>query len=447
MQEIQTVEPFELPSGFLLGTATASLQIEGGDTNNSWYRWSESGHIRDGSHCRVACDHWNRVDEDVRLMTAIGANAYRMSLEWSRIEPEEGRFESAALEHYRREVEQLIASGIRPMITLHHFSNPLWFEDDGAWMNSEAPARFLRYVRKVLAVLGDQVADWITINEPNVYLIMGYVFGDWPPGETDVGSVFRGARIMSRAHALAYLAIHEEREAAGYSDTRVGVAHHLRVYDPAGGPLDRLSTGILKRLSQDIFVEAMTTGKSKFPVGRLDLPSQRGANGLLSDFLGINYYSRDTVRFSLKPSDGFAVRSTPDGAPVNDLGWEIYPAGLYRVIRQYWQRYRLPVMITENGTCDAVDRLRPRYLADHLAQVVRAQNEGIPVPAYFHWSLMDNFEWIEGTSARFGLYEVDFQTQKRTMRESGRLFAEIADSGSLTGEMIDRFDLRRAYSD
>lgn len=169
------MKPITFPPSFRFGTATASLQIEGGNTNNSWFRWAQEGHIRDGSNPVRACDHWNRIDEDVRLMKGISMNAYRLSLEWARIEPAEGAFDSEAVARYRHELELLKQAGIEPLVTLHHFSNPLWLEDDGGWTNEKVIARFERYVSHVVEVFGDLVNDWVTINEPNVYLIHGYL--------------------------------------------------------------------------------------------------------------------------------------------------------------------------------------------------------------------------------------------------------------------------------
>jgi len=171
------MEPFALPEDFLLGTATASLQIEGGDRNNSWYRWVQTGHVKDGSSCIVADDHWNRVSEDIELMKQLHQQTYRMSLEWSRIEPARGQFNKDAIQHYRRELQQLTSAGIRPLVTLHHFSNPLWLEDAGAWTNPDVISLFERYTAYVVENLGDLVSDWCTINEPNVYLASGYVLG------------------------------------------------------------------------------------------------------------------------------------------------------------------------------------------------------------------------------------------------------------------------------
>ncbi|TVR63341.1 MAG: glycosyl hydrolase family protein [Spirochaetaceae bacterium] len=422
-------DSIRFPDGFLFGTATASLQIEGGDKNNSWYRWCESGRIKDGSHCIRACDHWNRVEQDIALMRELNQQTYRMSLEWSRIEPSRGIFDDAVLSRYRSEIEKIIAAGIVPLVTLHHFSNPLWFEDSGGWTVPDAAQDFLRYTRRVVEALGDIVSDWVTINEPSVYLIQGYVFGDWPPGETSIPKVLRGARIMARAHILAYRAIHEIRSRSGFTDTMVGLAHHLRIYDSAGGVLSRWVAKLYYHLTQNMFVEATTTGRFVFPLSGEELPEREQYlpdHGYFSDFLGVNYYTRDMIRFVFSPRLMFGRREVTAGAPVNDLGWEVYPEGLSRIVRMYAARYKLPIYITENGTCDRADTFRTEYITDHLAELHTLIAEGFDIRRYYHWSLLDNFEWVEGESARFGLVAVDFTTQNRTVRESGRLYARIA---------------------
>jgi beta-glucosidase len=300
-----------------------------------------------------------------------------MSLEWARIEPEEGRFDEEAIGRYRREIALMTGRGIRPMVTLHHFSNPLWLEDAGGWENPRTVDRYLRYVERAVDALGDLVADWVTINEPSGYLVMGYVFGEWPPGKRKLAAALRAARNMVRAHAEAYHVIHETRtrvldgapaavgatgdtgfgaagvvgsgappdtdagsgaggsEPGGPSPTRVGVAHHLRLFEPArrANPLDHLAAAVFRRLNQDIFVHAMDEGALRRPLGgwpfaRVDLPKARGPAGYLSDFFGINYYSRDLVRFAPGSAPLAARREVRPGSQTNDLGWEIYPEGL-----------------------------------------------------------------------------------------------------------------------
>lgn len=441
-------EPFQLPDYFLFGTATAALQIEGGDRGNTWYRWAEEGRIKDGSHCIVAADHWNRVDEDISLMHGLNVQVYRMGVEWSRIEPEPGRFEEQAIEHYRYELEKLHEIGIRPMVTLHHFSHPIWFEDTGGWDRDDAPEIFARYVRHVADALGDLAPDWITINEPNVFLVQGYLFGEWPPGEKSIAKYLGVGRTMIAAHHRAYAELHRSAKKHG-RECNVGAAHHIRVFDPLrpNHLLDRFVTGLYRSEFQWLFVNGMTDGKLAFPVTpdknyREALDAARAEapeHGQLSDFIAVNYYSRDMLSFTPNPSLAFGRVHTHPGSETNDLGWEIYPKGLLRVLRDVGSRYPLPIYITENGTCDAADSFRARFIYDHLKAVSAAIGEGIDVRRYYHWSLLDNFEWLEGLSIRFGLIHVDYETQERTIRRSAEFYAEIARTGSVTKEMIERY--------
>lgn len=432
------MQPFSLPDNFLFGTATASLQIEGGDRNNNWYRWTQQkGRIADGTDCSVAADHWNRVAGDTRIMKGLGVNAYRLSLEWSRIEPSEGTFDTEAIDHYRDEITRLKKAGIEPMVTLHHFTNPLWFEDSGGWTDDSAVARFERYTEQAVRALGDLVSTWITINEPNVYLMFGYVAGTWPPGEKNIARYIRGARIMIRAHIAAYRKIHEIRKSMGHSDTQVGVAHHLRIFDPMHGTAgEKLACFLQDRLFHEIFITGMAGGRYILPLGT----GHPMGEGPFQDFFGINYYSREMVRFNLRrPDQMFGDISTKEGAPVNDLGWEIYPEGLYRFCEKYYRRFRIPIYITENGTPDAKDRFRARYIYDHLYQVKLLIDDGVDVRGYYHWSFIDNFEWAEGLEPRFGLVAVNYKNQKRTVRKSGAFYADICKHKGVTEAMIRKY--------
>lgn len=391
----------------LLGTASSGLQIEGGETNSSWHEWARLGHVADGSHPGRANDHWNRVEEDTALLRELKVQTHRLGIEWARIEPREGRFDGSALAHYRDEIHRLRSAGIVPLVTLHHFANPLWLEHDGAWIAPSIVRRFTRYVRYVVAGLGDLVEDWVTINEPNVYLLQGYVFGAWPPGSVSIAKYFTGLRMMARAHRAAYVVIHA-LSSEHNRPARVGIAHHLRVFDAQGSGLVRALTVPIARLTallaQGLFVRTMTRR--------------------CSDFLGINYYTRDIV--------GLRGRSVAKGRPTNDLGWEIYPAGLARVVRPLYRRYRLPVWITENGTADSDDAFREEFIRRHLLVLARLRDQGIPVERYYHWSLTDNFEWAEGELARFGLIRVDYETQSRSFRRSARYFARVCSGEPLT---------------
>ncbi len=441
------LKPFTLPEGLLLGTATAATQIEGGNVDHSWSRWARDGHTVDGSLCSPADDHWERVDEDVRLLAELRCSVYRMSVEWARIEPAPGQFDEEALHHYRAEIESLRAAGIEPLVTLHHFTDPIWFESSGGWLGVDSPAIFGRFVRKVVESLGDLVSEWVVINEPNVYALYGHLLGEWPPGHGALGEYLRCARNMIRAHRRCYLLIHEIRSAKGFTDTMVGSSIHFRVFHPAGkGLLDRFAAGAFSYFFHHAFVVGVIRGRFTLPLKRIAVRELRSrdrarARGRkrYSDFIGVNYYSRELVKFGLGGDLLVGTRTVQPGLARNDLGWEVYPQGLKEVAAGVYRKYQLPVYITENGTCDSEDRFRPRYIYEHLSAVRELVDEGVDVRRYYHWSLLDNFEWAEGLSARFGLVEVDFETQKRRIRPSGRLFARIAADRGMTDSCLADF--------
>ena len=424
-------KPFKLPENFLMGSATAATQIEGGDRNNNWYDWCEKGKIIDGTSCIRANDHWNRVEEDIGLMKSLNHEIYRMGLEWSRIEPANGKFDPDSIAHYRDEIESLIRSGIKPLVTLHHFTHPLWFCEEGEFETEKAIGYFERYTRYVVEQLGDLVSEYITINEPNVCTANGYFLGLWPPGKKDLRLAMKVYKNMTLCHIVAYKAIHEIRKSRGFEGTTmVGVANHLRVFEPySRNPLDFLAAKAMEYLFQDVIIKSMTSGQLGIPVG-LGAPMGKGK---FYDFIGINYYTRSAVRFK-----GFQDDYMP-GTPRNDLGWEIYPRGLYALCKKFYGMYKAPIWITENGTCDNTDSFRSEYIYQHLYEISKLCEEGIPVERYYHWTLMDNFEWLEGESARFGLIHVDYDNQRRTIKKSGEFYGEICLNNGVTGEMISRY--------
>lgn len=429
---------YELGKDFLMGTATAALQIEGGDDNNNWYRWCEQGKIKDGSHCLRANDHYNRVEEDIAMMKAMHNDTYRLGIEWSRIEPQPGQWNQAGLDHYRQELSSLRSVGITPLVTLHHFSHPLWFEDLGGWESPKSPELFHRFTRIVVENLGDLVQDWITINEPNVYAMGSFLTGEWPPGKKSIPSYFRVLRNMIKGHILAYKEIHAVRKNKGFpGETKVGVANHIRVFDAQDNALARQAARRLDYLFHTMVITGMVEGKICFPMGTGSYPYGKG---FYMDFFGLNYYSRDIVAFSLKnPGMLFAELKTDPNLPKNDLGWDIYPEGIYRICKEYHAKYNVPIYITENGICDADDDQRPHYIYHHLGQVAKLRQEGVPVERYYHWTLMDNFEWVEGESAPFGLIHCNFETQARSIRRSGELYGEICKEKAVTPEMVEKY--------
>lgn len=414
-------------NGMKLGVATAATQIEGGDENNSWADWARRGGIKDGSSPVRACGHWERVEEDASLMAELGIREYRLGLEWSRIEPKRGIFDPEAMEHYRREIISLLDRGITPLVTLHHFTNPLWFENAGAFESEGCVVPFREYVNYVLNSIGDLVSDYITINEPNVYAANGYLFGEWPPGKKDARLALRVMKNMALCHYAAYDEIHTVRQELGAAGkTRVGVAQHMRVFDPLRrfNPVDRIAARIYERVFQTALTDSMSFGRLRLPLG-LGVPVKRKR---YYEFIGINYYSRFAVK-------GTKLVNFP-GRPENDLGWEIYPEGLTRLIRKCARRYKAPVFITENGTCDRADAFRARYIRDHLAA---AAASGANVEKYFYWTFTDNFEWAEGETAPFGLVRCEFKTGERTVRASGRFYAGIIRENAVTDALQKEF--------
>lgn len=413
---------FKLGKDFLLGTATASTQIEGGDTKNTWYRWCEQGHISDNSSTITACDHWNRVEEDIQLLKSLNVQTYRMSLEWSRIEPEAGNFSRKALNHYRDEIQLLLSNKINPLVTLHHFSEPQWFQDMGGWLKSENGGLFVEYVRYVVENLGDLVCEWVTFNEPNAYVLFGYETGIFPPGVKNLREANNVKTELIRTHVTVYDMIHSIREKNGFKgNTMVGAAMHIRIFDGltfAGRWLAEAADYYFNEL----FMAGITEGKLKFP---LPHRGHKIKKGIYADFLGLNYYTRNTVEFAWDPRIYFHKFISDMGKYKTDMGWDIYPEGILKICKKYYGRYRLPIYITENGISDRNDDRRPDFIIDHLKYIAMAIDEGIPVQRYYHWTLMDNFEWLEGQTANFGLFHNNFDTQERTPRGSASLFARI----------------------
>jgi beta-glucosidase len=418
---------FRFPQTFLWGAATSAHQVEGGNTNNDWSAWEDEGRVLVSAG--AACDHYHRFRDDFDLARGLGHNAHRFSLEWSRIEPEEGRFSDDGLQHYQDVIEALHARGIEPVVTVHHYTLPRWLAAKGGWECADVERCFMRYVERVVSAYADRVRWWVTLNEPVVQVFKGWLIGQWPPGRIgDYPRALQVIRRMLRAHVLAYHAIHQRRP-----DAMVSVAKHCLAFTPnhPRNPFDRLSTWFRDFLFNNLFIEALHTG-------RLALPGQffeRLPFGNTLDFIGMNYYTRDFVRntgFSLPGFVGLSgtLENEHRIGKRNDLGWEVYPEGLGHFLQRF-RRYKLPLLITENGipTSDEDDRWGFIYM--HLWQVMRAMADGVPVLGYLYWSLLDNYEWVDGFNAKFGLIGVRFASQDRIVRPSGRWLAQVIENRSL----------------
>ena len=424
------------PAGFLWGAATAAHQVEGANTNNNWHAWEQAGRVYRGQQAGTACDWWGgRYIEDFDRAAALHHNAHRFSVEWSRIEPTPGEFDSAALDHYAAMLDALAARGMTPVVTLHHFSNPLWLEELGGWTNPAAVEHFARFVREVVAALGDQVTLWCTINEPMVYATQSYLLGHFPPGERSQGVTVRVAENLLRAHAAAYHAIKELRPAA-----QVGFAKHQISLKTAQPELLHLpARNVLRHFFNRAWVEALLTGDLRFPMHRAAVPEARDA----IDWIGLNYYYRFRAGISLRhPHKLFVHQSRPhDGILGPESVGEIWPEGLVEHIKWLFEATGRPLYVTENGVPDPDDTLRPLHLVRSLTSLWKATMHTYPVKGYFHWTLVDNFEWSEGYDPRFqfGLFACDRETQARTKRTSADLYGEVCAANALTSDIARRY--------
>lgn len=430
------------PEGFLWGTASSSYQCEGGNTNNQWYRWEQQGHILSGEQCGDAANWWLRAEQDFERAEQMENNALRLSIEWSRVEPREGQWDSAALERYRAMLLDLRRRHMTPIVTLHHFTDPLWFAERDGFARVDNLRFFVRYVSHVVTALRDLCSFWVTLNEPNVYAIQGYQTGVFPPGEQDATRALLVLRNLMQAHVEAFYTIRELQPRA-----QIGYCLHYRLFDPASllSPLDRSVAGLQDTFFNWAALQAGETGKFTFPANMLLSPIARAVGA--RDYHGVNYYTREMVRFDPKGStEAFGRRFVRPGVLQNDPGLdesfgEIYPGGLYRVVKAVYKRTRgnKPLYITENGFSDSADTRRPRAILEHLAMMHRAIREGIPVRGYFHWTLVDNFEWNNGWHVRFGLIEIDPETQERIPRRSASMFGEICRANAITETIVERY--------
>lgn len=417
------------PADFLWGTATASHQVEGNNMNSDWWQWeSQEGAILEGHRSLLACDWWQNAEADLERAAEMGTNAHRLSLEWSRIEPEPSVFDQEALARYRQILEKMHELGIKPMVTLHHFSNPLWLVEKGDFSSAIVADYFQRYTAHVVEALGDLIPHWVTINEPMVYIVARYLEGNFPrPQQQGWGAARRALKNMLRCHTVAYQTIKDASVGA-----QVGVAKNMIAFDrrPGGHLLDSWWTAQISWLYNDWWMEAMSDGRLRFPLGSGRIEGLADSY----DFVGINYYTRFYGRFPR-----LYQREWPADAVIGDGDYgEVYPAGLFRVIK-HARRYDKPIYITENGVPDREDRLRPAFLLTHLREVWRAISFNWPIMGYYHWSLVDNFEWERGWTQRFGLIELDPETQERRVRQSGRLYSEICHSRSISSDMAERY--------
>ncbi len=401
----------KFPRGFLWGVATSAFQTEGENVYSDWWQW-EQKNLPEIDRSKMAANEYYLYEEDFKIAQELNLNAYRLSLEWSRIEPTEGKFVDSEIDHYKKVLESLNKKGFKVALTLHHFSNPLWFAKLGGWANRKSPFYFERFVKKIVPEYKKFVDLWITINEPITYTYLAYRTSVFPPAKKSWWRFLNATLNMARAHKKAYRIIHELVDGA-----KVGFANNVTSYSAFHEHklLSNLSAYFANLFSNHFFYKLI---------------------GNTNDFLGLNYYMNKYITENSTQSLLPDIVDIKKGqADISDLGWEVFPEGIFKVLMDF-SDYKLPIYITENGIASTNDDRRVRFLLSYLKEVYHAIELKVPVKGYFYWSLIDNMELASGFSPRFGLVEVDFKTQKRTLRPSASVYADIAKNNGILHHML-----------
>ncbi len=386
----------KFPEGFFWGSATSAYQVEGGIENNDWAEAARQGKVPPAGR---ACDHYNLYEKDFDIAKSLGQNTHRFSIEWARIEPEEGKFDEIEIKHYRKVLKALRERGIEPFVTLWHFTLPVWFARMGGFENKKAPfyfSRYCEYVVKNLEQGSDAPKFWITINEPSVYTYMIFLRGLWPPFHKQFIPLrfLYFPKVMNNlvaSHNMAYKKIK-----AGNPSSQIGIASNLTNFESSKNPFSRLWA---KFMSWSLNHKFLLKIKK------------------CQDFIGLNYYFHKRY-------------GGEDIYDKCDRGFSIYPRGIYNVLSEL-KRYHKPVYVTENGIADAKDAKRAKFIKDHLYWVKRAIDDKVDVRGYFYWSLLDNFEWECGFGQRYGLVEINYETMERKIRSSAYEYKRICENNSL----------------
>lgn len=418
---------------FSWGVATSAHQIEG-SLQNDMTDWEARGRFEQSGNSPLvgrATDHWQRWEEDFKLLKELGVNSYRFSIEWARIEPDPGHINYDAIEQYRRMIDRLLEYGISPMVTLHHFSNPTWLHQHSPWHRPEASDAFAKYVHIIAPKLLKNVPLVVTFNEPMVWLLAAYADGKFPPGFSDFRILSGALYTMLHAHRRAYDIIKAE-----CGPTQIGIAHNLIVFKE--GREGHIIDGKIKRLVHEFYnimiPQAFVENRLYF-----NFPFILNINTPIEldnkvDFWGINYYYRMRVQF--KPSLKLPFKfyfAPPSESKKTDMGWEIYAKGLHQVC-DWMSEYKKPLYITENGIASKDDNKRVKYLQKHLKTLNKIRDKYPDLEGYYHWTFLDNYEWLVGYEAQFGLCGVDFNNGlDREIKPSGyfyrdHILADLKDS-------------------
>ncbi len=388
----------KFPKDFLWGTATSAHQVEGNNTNSDWWKWETESVGKKKFPMELsgeACDSYNRFEEDFDLCKTANNNAIRISIEWARLEPVGGFFDNKAFDHYRKVLQAAKNKGLTTFVTLHHFTNPLWFSKKGGWANFASPTYFSRYAEKCAQKLGDLIDVFTTINEPQVYALEAYFLGVWPPNRKNPFLALTVQLNFMRAHVQAY------KKIKGTVSKPVGIVKNIAWYKIVDGMnfFDRAASKVIYFMNSDFFLKPIS--------------------GYL-DYIGLNFYFSRIIK---------NFRLTESKEPFTDMGWSTDPEGLYKNLI-HLKKYNLPIYITENGVADSHDNIRTKYLKEMLKATGDALKDGVDVKGYFHWSLLDNFEWHWGYTQKFGLVEIDHKNNlKRIPRQSYYEYSKICANG------------------
>ncbi len=368
----------------LWGSAISSYQAEGDNFNSDWW-------LFDRGKSSKASYFWYKWKEDIRLLKELGQNAFRFSIEWSRIFKTEKDIDYNSLDVYKRITEELLNYNIEPIITIWHFTNPIWFYKKGGWLINDNINYFFNYV-ELIDKHFDNVKYFIILNEPNVYSFKSYLEGTWPPNEKNLLKAFRVLNNLKNAYVMAYKILKRPERLISLSQNFI-IFRPYRFYNP----INIISSIIDNKFFNFYFIDRVKN---------------------YMDFVGINYYTRVFVKFL----SNFVYNEI---SQKNCLGWEVYPKGLYKICKHVYKRYKKPIMITENGICTDNDFQRISFIKEHLHYLKKAKSEGVKILGYMYWSFLDNYEWAEGFGPRFGLVEVDYKTGERKVRNSAYFYKEV----------------------
>ncbi len=402
----------EFPKDFFWGAATSAYQTEGGNSHSDWWEWESKVGLPDKSG--EACQHYQLYKEDFDLARKLNHNCHRLSLEWARIEPQKDYFSNEEIKHYSQVLDSLYEHSLTPIVTLHHFTNPIWFANLGGWLNKDNTKYFLRYAKRMAEEFCGKVRFWVTINEPMVYAYYSYILGQWPPQIKSFSLSRKVVKNMAEAHIQSYKIIHDVYKKKGLNPPLVSIAQNVQSFRPCKNTLrNKLGAYLRNRFYNLDFVNNAVR-----------------RNAL--DFIGINYYTWGPVETkSWLPQNLLLDVCTHDHhLKKNTLGWSIYPQGLKDVLLSF-KRYNLPLFILENGICTEDDNLRWDFISEHLKSMHEAMEEGAKVFGYIYWSLLDNYEWDKGFAPRFGLVHVDYNTYSRIIKESAYKLAQVCKTGRL----------------